>query len=194
MTLKKVSLDGIDYDAAPEVANALNKAIARADKAEADLAKANEALKTNTDEAEKAKAQLDAAKEEVKTLKEKGSNTDEIQKAVKDRMALERVATKVITGDKAKNIDAMADLDLMKEVILAKSPKANLDGQTDVYIRARFDAVAEGIGTQTTAADQRRAMNEDGKGTNGDDTVNLDQKATDAFQALKDMSKPKEAK
>lgn len=152
--MKKVTLDGIEYDAAPEVVNALTKANTRADELQAKLDTASEALKTATAETDKAKAERDALKEKADAA------TDEkaVQSAVKARLELERVASKVLKAD--KNISEMSDSDIKKAVIMEKSPSAKLDGQSDVYIQARFDSVVELIANEKTTADQRASMGE----------------------------------
>lgn len=184
--MKKVTLDGIQYDAAPEVANALDKASARADKAEADLKTAQTALDEAKAEADKAKAERDALKEKSETK----NDGEEIQKAVKARLELERVAGKVLNGDAKDGISEMSDADLKAAVIKEKHPKANLDGQSDAYIQARFDAVAEEIAEQKTPADQKAAM---GERQDGSHKVNADEKQKDAFEGFKNMHK-KESK
>lgn len=190
--MKKVTLDGIEYDAAPEVANALKKEGARADKAESELEKVKADAKTATDEAEKQKAKFDAMAEELKALKEKGTNTDELQKAIKARVALEGVANKVLKADDAKKLDTMSDMDVMKAVILVKAPDCKLDGQSDVYVQARFDAIVETLATASTTGEQRRAMNEDGKGKSED--INLDEAAKSAFEEMKNQYKTPDKK
>ncbi|MFC3227340.1 DUF2213 domain-containing protein [Marinibaculum pumilum] len=149
-TLKTVTLDGIDYEAAPEVANALAKAQARADEAE-------EKLKTVEPERDQLKAKLDAATEELETLK-KADHSEAVAKAVAARIGLERAAAKVLPAD--TKLDGKTDREVMEAVILAKSPKANLDGQTDVYVQARFDAVIEGLPDGKAIGEQRKAAAE----------------------------------
>ncbi|NJR75231.1 MAG: DUF2213 domain-containing protein [Scytonema sp. CRU_2_7] len=60
MTMVKKNLDGILYEGAPEIVNALDKATARADKAESDVS-------TLTKEVETLKANLDATKVKLDT-------------------------------------------------------------------------------------------------------------------------------
>ncbi len=129
-----VNLDGISYDAAPEVAKALEKQTARADKAEADLVTAAKARDT-------AEARKDALEDEVKTLKEKNLDAD-IAEAAKARVSLLSKAGKVI--DAEKHMDA-ADRDIMAEVIKARHDGIDLTDKSDDYVAARFDAVIEAV-------------------------------------------------
>jgi len=184
--MKKVTLDGIEYDAAPEVANALTKANARADAAEKELGETKTALDAEKAEKSKVEAERDTFKEKADTK----NDAAEIQKAVKERLELERIATKALDGDDAENIANMDDAEIKEKVIAAKFPEANLDGKDESYIQARFDIACEMIGTDKTAADQKAAMGE----KRGDSKVtDLDKAREDSFDALKNMHKKKEA-
>lgn len=188
-TMRKVTLDGIEYDAAPEVANALAKANARADAAEKELADKQTALDTATAAKSKAEAERDSLKETAETA----TNGDSIKAAVKARMELERTATKVLNADDAKDLANMDDAEIKAKVIAAKFPNANLDGKDDAYVQARFDSVVEMIAGDKTASDQLAAMGEQrGDATNTD----MGKKAEDAFDDMKNMYKKsnKEAK
>lgn len=136
-----IKLDGISYEAAPEVINALNKAQERGDKAEADAAAAKSA-------ADKDKARADAADAEVKKTK------DSIPALVKARASLERSAADILGKDAKLDGD---DNSIMKQVIMKASPEAKLDGVSDDYLRARFDAAVESLGDNADAA-KRKAL------------------------------------
>jgi hypothetical protein len=146
----KIVIDGIDYEAAPEVANALTKA----NKATADAqVKADAALvgieKIKADR-DTLKAKVDAADEEAKTLPAK------IAVAVKDRLDLERTASAILPKD--TKLDGLSDKEIRTAVIKAKFPKAdNLDTASDIYLQARFDAAVELVETPpSSAAEQRK--------------------------------------
>ena len=139
--LKTVTLDGLDYKASPEVAKALEKAIKRADEAQAEA-------KTAKDEAEKLQAKIDAMKEKEKEDEEAEKEEKEkmdgvIKAAVKARLALEKVASVSLDKETVAKLDDMSDKEIKLAVIKAKSPNANLDEKSDVYIDARFDAAVE---------------------------------------------------
>jgi len=192
--MKKVTLDGIEYDAAPEVVNALSKAAARADAAEKSVTEITKQLETLKADADKTKAELDAMKEKAEDEDEekKAKKDGELRAAVKARLDLERVAEKVITGDarEALKLDEMNDADLMKAVIMAAAPKAKLDGQSDAYIKARFDAIAEDAEEMKSIGDQRKTMGErkDGKST----ATDAEKARIDSFEALRSMYKTKQ--
>lgn len=183
----KVTLDGIQYDAAPEVANALSKANSRADALESKLKEAADGL-------EKAKADMSKLEAERDTLKEqaeKNADGDSIKAAVRERLDLERKAAKILNGDDAKEIANMDDREIKEKCIEAKFPKAALDGKDDSYIDARFDSVSEMVEGESTAADQKAAMGErnDGSAKQNDS----EKSRADASDFLKNMHK-KEAK
>ena len=185
-TMNKVTLDGIQYDAAPEVANALEKANARADAAEKALTESKVALDGETAKTSKLEAERDTLKENA----DKATNADAIQGAVKARMELERVAGKVFNADDAKEIANMDDAAIKAKVIVEKFPNANLDGKDAVYVQARFDAAAEMVNGEKSANDQKEAM-----GEKHGDSANTDmgKKQADAFETMKNQHKKKEA-
>lgn len=182
--MRKVTLDGIEYDAAPEVANALTKADARADKAEQELAEAKTALDT----AKAATAKVEAERDELKEKAEANNDADTIRTAVKERLELERVAGKVLNSDEAAKLGEMTDGEIKNAVIMAKNPKANLDGKSEEYLQARFDSVVENLGEDQSAdAKQKAQMGErnDGTKTNTDSA----EKGKQAFDELKNAWK-----
>jgi len=131
----KMNLDGLEYEAAPEVAKAFEKTSKNLDEA---VSQVNSLTEENT----KLQANLDAANEELKKLKNVDSAA-EIQKAVKARLELVSKASKHLDEETVKNIDGMSDKDIKIAVIKAHYPEANMDGKDDVYVDARFDGAVE---------------------------------------------------
>ncbi|TQE99490.1 MAG: DUF2213 domain-containing protein [Spiribacter salinus] len=129
-----VRVDGIEYSVPPEV----ERHMAKKDEALESVTKERDDAKT---EATTAQAKADAAKEELETYK--ASHNDEaIAAAAKQRVSLERSATKVL-GDDAK-LDGKSDRDIKVEVVKAVHKNATLDDNTDAaYIDARYDAAME---------------------------------------------------
>jgi hypothetical protein len=158
--LKKINLDGIDYEAEESVIKALNAEKARADKAEkekedacgekktmdkkvADMEKKVTEFEKRISELE---AERDSAKEKADSLeadleKAKADSADpkRIDEAVKAKMELLHNAKKA--GVEVK--EDMSDMDIKKAIITSSFPKANFDGKDDVYIQARYDATVE---------------------------------------------------
>lgn len=138
-TMHKVNVDGIAYDAAPEVVNYLSKQTARADKAEAEL-------QTERARADKAEAARDAAVERADAAEAALKGTvpaSSIQALVQSRVALESKVARVVNLD---NVSTMTDVALMTAALKSKNSSINLDGKSEDYIVARFDALVEGLG------------------------------------------------
>jgi hypothetical protein len=139
----KIRLDGIDYEAGEQLAQAITvsqeKAKARADELEDQLKQAKEATA-------KEKARADAAEEQLKKAREDAAPAA-LQKKIDARLSLEREAAKVL-GSEAK-FDGKTDEQIKVEVITKLHPeaKARIDAEPEatrsVYIQARYDAALE---------------------------------------------------
>lgn len=158
--LKKINLDGIDYEAEESVIKALNAEKARADKAEkekedacgekktmdkkvADMEKKVTEFEKRISELEaerdSAKEKADSAEAELEKVKADSADPKRLDEAVKAKMELLHNAEKA--GVEVK--EDMSDMDIKKAVISSAFPKANFDGKDDVYIQARYDATVE---------------------------------------------------
>lgn len=158
--LKKVNLDGIDYEAEETVIKALNAEKARADKAEkaekdaceekkamdkkvSDLEDKNKELEKRISalEAERdtAKEKADSAEKALDEAKKTALDSKAIDAAVNAKMELLRNAEKAKVEVKAD----MSDMDIKKAIINSAFPNAKFDGKDDVYIQARYDATVE---------------------------------------------------
>ena len=141
MNLKTIHLDGADFQAEPQVIAALDKAQNRADAAEKELSQ----LRTDSKAAaEKAAAEKAAVEAERDTFKERLDAMEKempskIDAAVKSRLDIVSKAT--AAGVEVR--DDMADSDIKKAVVKKYYPNANLDGQEEAYINARFDCACE---------------------------------------------------
>ena len=158
--LKKINLDGIEYEAEESVIKALNAEKARADKAEkekedacgekktmdkkvADMEKKVTEFEKRISELEaerdSANEKKDAAEAELEKVKADSADPKRLDEAVKAKMELLHNAEKAGVEVKAD----MSDMDITKAIITASFPKANFDGKDDVYIQARYDATIE---------------------------------------------------
>lgn len=143
----KINLDGIEYEAAAEVANAYKKAVARID----ELSKESESKKGVLDEVTAEKERLKTKVDEFdKTLNEK------VNTAVKARVTIVDAAKKIL--EKETKLDEMSNADVKKAVILAVSKDAKLDDVSADYINARFDAALEMHVARNDIADQRKTV------------------------------------
>lgn len=164
--MKTIRIDGIDYDLASDAAGqALSQwqaktdaALASAEKAHLDLLEANEKLQAKFDEAKSTIEKKDA---EIAELPKK------LAVSLKARADLEQQAVEVL-GPKAK-LDA-DDTKLRAQVVAKLSPDAKLDGKSQAYIEARFDAGFEAF------------MKKKGKKkmAGADDEEEMDEEKTDA--------------
>lgn len=145
--MAKVTVNGIEYDAVPEVKNALTQAQDALEKAKAEKAK----LQKNHDSLS---GELDAKKEELQKLQNKDSS-EAIEKAVKSRLELVEKCRKHI--DSEEDISSLSDKELKAKVI-SKVSEVNLDGKSDDYLNARFDAA---IDVLTANSDEQSRNNDD---------------------------------
>ena len=141
-----VRVDGIEYEAAPEVERHISKQAERIDSLSGEL-------ETAKAEAEKVKAKADAATEELEMLKAQRSD-EAIREAAKERVALERTATKVL-GDDAELGDK-SDREIQEAVVKAVHKDADLAEASDVYVQARFDAALDTHKVHADAATEQR--------------------------------------
>lgn len=155
--LKKINLDGIDYEAEESVIKALNSAKAEAeavkndacetkktmDKKVADMEKKVTELEKRISEVEAerdtAKDKADGLEKELDEAKKANLDSSRLDEAVKAKMELLHNAEKA--GVEVK--EDMSDMDIKKAVILSKFKNANFDGKDDVYVQARYDATIE---------------------------------------------------
>lgn len=159
MELKKINLDGIEYQAEESVIKALNAEKTRADKAEKDACEEKKAmdkkvadLEDKEKELEKriseleaerdtAKEKADNAEKELEKVKADSADPKHLDEAVKAKLTLLHNAEKA----KVEVKEDMSDLDIKKAIITSQFPKANFDGKDEVYIEARYDSAVEMI-------------------------------------------------
>lgn len=155
--MKKIKLDGIEYEAEETVIKALNSEKIRADNAESELNKLKEDSKNEisvlTAERDTQKERADKAEEELKTLKETSMDKTKLDEAVKAKMELLKNAE--MAGVEVKCDES--DIDLKKAIITKVYPKANLDGKDEVYIQARYDSAVEML-AENNDAKSRQAL------------------------------------
>jgi hypothetical protein len=104
--------------------------------------------------------------EENKELKENSVSAEMIDALVKERSNIVSVADKAQVEVK----DEMSNVDIMKAVIMKKSPKANLDGKDDVYIQARFDSIVESLDDEEKGDEATRTLKGDSR-ADSDSTI-----------------------
>lgn len=138
-----IRIDRIDYEAPEQTAQAVR---VKLDEMEAEKKDIEAEKKKLDEELEKLKAQRDQLQEELEKkqaedeAKEK-ERADSLREAVRARVALESQA-RAMLGDEVK-LDEMDDLEVKKAVVSKVFPAAKLDGKSDVYLEARYDAALE---------------------------------------------------
>ena len=167
-----INIDSVGYEVSPQVEVHINKL--RADAIQTDSDK--KAMQKQIDEKQ---AELDAMKEEMANCK---SEEDKKDKARKDAFEAE-VSARVELLSKASEMkvktDGLDTIGIKKAIILSVSPEAKLDGVSDDYINARFDAALEVASKKTVAGEQYRALHTDAK-----DTVVLD--SNESYKKMKE--------
>jgi len=166
MGLKKIKLDGIEYEAEESVIKALNAEKARADAAENDACETKKSLDKKVADFEKkvtefekciseleaerdsAKEKKDAAEAELEKVKADAADPTHLDAAVKAKIELLHNAEKA----KVEVKEDMSDMDIKKAIITSQFPKANFDGKDDVYIQARYDSAVEMMVEKNDAA------------------------------------------
>jgi hypothetical protein len=145
--MKKVKIGDEFVELPEEIAEKLDAYLS---KVKADMSKLTEDMEKmkaekKADEADKLQAKLDAANEEISALKQKldsmGDLSAKIAEGVKARLALERVAAKVLPAE--TKTDEMDDRALKIACIKACRPDFSEEGKSDVYLDAAFELLTE---------------------------------------------------
>lgn len=181
--LVTVNLDGLNYDAAPEVAKALQAAQKRLDEAKeekTDMEAKRADMQKKIDEYQ---AKIDEMTEEMKKMKESNSDSA-ISEAVSKRIALIEKASKVVTD--SAELSGKNERQIMEVAIKTKHKDVALDGKSDDYVTARFDALIEALPDDAAARQVEKTT------TKMDGETKKDARA-DAEDAVKNAWK-KEAK
>ncbi len=164
--LKKINLDGIEYEAEAEVIKALKKADEKAKQLEEDACETKKSMDKKVADFEKkvtefekriseleaerdsAKEKKDAAEAELEKVKADAADPTHLDAAVKAKIELLHNAEKA----KVEVKEDMSDMDIKKAIITSQFPKANFDGKDDVYIQARYDSAVEMMVEKNDAA------------------------------------------
>lgn len=145
MGMKKIKLDGVEYEGEERLVVAYQEQKNRADKAETDLTQLktdhSKAVSTLEGERDAMKDRADKAEKELKEAKDAAADPKKIKEAVNAKLMLIDAAGRA--GVEVK--EDMADIDIKKAVIAAVYPNVKLDGKDEVYIAARFDAAVEDL-------------------------------------------------
>jgi len=138
--MKKIILDGVEYEADLEVIKEMKLASHKADKINENFVNFKKEIE---DKISKIEADRDTFKDENEKLKkqiEEGTTTDaDIQAAVAEKISLVDTAKSVEVELK----DEMSNQDIKKAVVAKLFPNADFKDKDEVYVNARFDAALE---------------------------------------------------
>jgi hypothetical protein len=183
MGMKKINLDGVEYEGEEKLVLSYVEQKNRADSAEKALTqlKADQAKTISTLEGERdaMKDRADKAEKELKAAKDDAADSKKINEAVNAKLMLIDAATRA--GVQVK--EDMADIDIRKAVITAIYPNVKLDGKDEVYVTARFDAAVEDLDAR--ADGESREVLGGGLSATADrkDSASARQKMIDRMQA-----------
>lgn len=86
--------------------------------------------------------------------KEKGVNMDSVDKIIKDRLDVCRMADKLHLD----GVEGLSVREGRKRIIKAVNPKMNLDGKSDSYINAAYDIAKDSFHERKSTDDQRQRI------------------------------------
>ena len=180
-----VILDGLEYKSMPEVAKAYEKIKDSFDKKSAKFDSLNDMFEKLKGEKEDLKKRVDileegdtteevreAVEERVEIIMNASELLVEIAEEIGDLQdseegedASESESEGEIGASQSEqeiNLDKMSNAEIMKTLVKKKCPKVKLDGASEVYIKARFDALVENIDksrrrNRSSIASQRRS-------------------------------------
>jgi hypothetical protein len=184
--MKKINIDGVEYEGEEKLVQSYVEQKNRADNAEKSLEKlkADQGKTVSALEGERdaLKDRSDKLEKELKEARDNASDAKKINEAVNARLMLIDAATRA--GVKVK--EDMAEVDIRKAVITAVYPSVKLDGRDDAYITARFDAAVEDLDARNDG--ESRAVLGGGLPATGssaghNDSVSARQKMIDRMQA-----------
>lgn len=196
--LVTINLDGLQYQGAPEVQKELSKLTKRIDEAEEEKKDAENELEQLKADMEKLKAERDEYKSQLDEMKkedEEGKEEKEkkgdqaLQKAVKERLSILKVAEAVLDSAEVAELDDKSNKEIKSAVIEKKHPSVKLDSVSDIYIDGRFDAIAENVTSFDDDASARNRKTTHAKQDGTSDRFDEDKASKDAFESLQGQYK-----
>jgi hypothetical protein len=196
MGMKKINIDGVEYEGEEKLVQSYAEQKNRADNAEKSLEKLKadhgKAVSSLEGERDALKDRSDKLEKELKEAKDSAADPKKINEAVNARLLLIDAATRA--GISVK--EDMADVDIRKAVIMAVYPSVKLDGRDDAYITARFDAAVEDLDARADGESRSVFGGESpaaGGGVDRKDSVTARQRMIDRLQAASRGDKKQEA-
>jgi hypothetical protein len=151
MTKVKVKIDGEELEMEKDQASHVEKLLEDLRNLEDEKDRVEREMDMIKKSLEKAEGERDAMEEKVKDMESQKPGSEEemeekmdgiIRSRVRKRVALEKVATRILPKEVVEKLDSMEDLEIKKEVIKSKG-NSDLEGRSEVYIDAAFDIVTK---------------------------------------------------
>ncbi len=76
----------------------------------------------------------------------------DFSRRVKERVKLEKLSERYLDKQTLLRMDSLTEIDIKKKLIMSVQRNAQLEGKSDVYINARFDAVMEELPSEKVIA------------------------------------------
>lgn len=168
-----INLDGLEYQASPEIKKALDKLVT-------ENADSVIVIEKGVKDLSELQAKFDTQSETLK----KAENIDVaklIAEGIASKVALVAIATPHLNADTLGKVSELSEKEIKLAVISANT-ETNMDGKDESYIQSRFDSYVEaGVKKADSSdesntdgiADQRSKMNADGK-DKGEKKLNAD--------------------
>jgi hypothetical protein len=160
----KIKLGDKEFEVNDELGKAINEMLAKKVKKDEENAALNTKIsnyeveiKKIKEDNEKSKAKIDSLEaEKTKTSTtqkddEKKLDSNEVSRLVRERIKLEKTASRILDDKELEKFDSMADLEIKKLIIKKESPEINFDGKSEIYIDARYDHIAENTNKSKSA-------------------------------------------
>lgn len=135
----KIRLDSVDFEAGEQLAQAITR---EQEKAQARFDAKDAEVKAAKAETEKLQARFDAQGEELRKAKEDLVAAPAKLKAELSELASLRETARDVLG-KGVRLDSLDATGIRKAVLKKLAPKADLEGKSEAYVVARFDAAVE---------------------------------------------------
>jgi len=179
-TMKNFNIDGIEYQAAPEVVNFIAKIQAKAKDSEEEVLATKKLLEAEKAEATKGmdslKGQLAAVTADKKKAEDALSALEKDIPAraaaiAKDKADLMVVAQAVLPAGEVSRVSALDSSEIKVAIIKSKYPSIKLDSQSADFLNGLFESVKASVkDTGSNALHENRATSADSSLQNGDNS------------------------
>jgi len=178
ISMPKIKINGIDYEAAQEVINHVDSITSKLQKVEQTTAAAVANVDTVQKSLTETQAQYDALKAQIPQL---------VKDSVKDRVRLEKLASVVLDKDGIAQIDSLDNEALQEKIVNTKYPTIELKGKDSVYVKALVDSIEVLPNVSNSLMDQLDITH---RKPNGKQVFTDSEKAREAYvESLKDSYK-----